>query len=68
MAYFPSGNILTGSEKPPLPSVPGFGCVYIVTSGFPVNAGMVAMTAYFQYLKKDFASLDFEPKARWPMV
>ena len=32
------------------------------------NAGMVAMTAYFQYLKKDFASLDFEPKARWPMV
>ena len=32
------------------------------------NAGMVAMTAYFQYLKEDFASLDFEPKARWPMV
>tara|TARA_Y100000385_G_scaffold202772_1_gene210058 strand:+ start:17 stop:1030 length:1014 start_codon:yes stop_codon:yes gene_type:complete len=31
------------------------------------NAGMVAMTAYFQYLKKDFASLDFESKARWPI-
>lgn len=29
------------------------------------NAGMIAMTAYFQYLANDFASLDFEPKARW---
>ncbi len=31
------------------------------------NAGMIAMTAHFQYLKNDFSSLKFEPKARWPM-
>ncbi|MCD8528825.1 MAG: hypothetical protein LRY27_02360 [Chitinophagales bacterium] len=29
------------------------------------NAGMIAMAAYYQYLAKDFAALDFEPKARW---
>lgn len=29
------------------------------------NAGMIAITAHYQYLRKDFASLDFEPRARW---
>ncbi len=29
------------------------------------NAGMIAITAYFQFLKEDFAPLDQEPKARW---
>lgn len=29
------------------------------------NAGMIAITAHYQYLKGDFTSLDNEPKARW---
>lgn len=31
------------------------------------NAGMIAMTAHFQYLDQDFSPLNFEPKARWHM-
>lgn len=31
------------------------------------NAGMIAITGYFQYLKGDFASQDIEPVARWKM-
>ena len=31
------------------------------------NAGMIAITAYFQFLKEDFAPLDQEPKARWSL-
>lgn len=29
------------------------------------NAGMIAMTAHYQYLQKDFVDLDAEPRARW---
>lgn len=29
------------------------------------NAGMIAITAHYQYLQQDFASIDYEPKARW---
>jgi N6-L-threonylcarbamoyladenine synthase len=29
------------------------------------NAGMIAITGYYQYLKGDFANLDSEPRARW---
>lgn len=29
------------------------------------NAGMIAMTAHFQYLEGDFAAINFEPRARW---
>jgi len=29
------------------------------------NAGMIAISAYYQFLNNDFASLDFVPKSRW---
>lgn len=31
------------------------------------NAGMIAISAYYQYLADDLVGLDFEPKARWEM-
>jgi N6-L-threonylcarbamoyladenine synthase len=31
------------------------------------NAGMIAITGYYQYLNGDFASQDIEPVARWTM-
>lgn len=31
------------------------------------NAGMIAITGYYQYLKGDFGSQDIEPVARWKM-
>ncbi|MCB0537216.1 MAG: tRNA (adenosine(37)-N6)-threonylcarbamoyltransferase complex transferase subunit TsaD [Bacteroidetes bacterium] len=31
------------------------------------NAGMIAISGYYQYLANDFVGLDFEPKARWEM-
>jgi len=51
-------ELMATSKKGFIPFIPDF--QYCLD-----NAGMVAITAHYQYLQKDFASLDFEPRARW---